>query len=305
MKFDVVIGNPPYQDNGKPGDNALYQHFTKKVLDELLNDSGYFSFVLPTTMSDYLLLCEKNRNYIKNFYNIKSMVFDYPEEYFKSMGVGTTAFYFTIKNEIITNNTQNVEITYRDNGKRKTINRTVVKGEILPKKNFGKYEELVNTFLSKKDFGFKVMKTKSGKNRRIRKQQIEDGTVTLQRTEKNKYPIVDGITKSKGQHIFFYSEMMLDYDKNKVIFSKSGYPMATYVNSPMNLSDNMMYIVVENEIQGKNIAYVINSKIFSEVISLFSTNARDAHKTICKLKNVNLSEFLLSSEEEIFDVFRK
>ena len=32
MKFDVVIGNPPYQDKDKPGDNALYQHFTKKVL---------------------------------------------------------------------------------------------------------------------------------------------------------------------------------------------------------------------------------------------------------------------------------
>lgn len=64
MKFDVVVGNPPYHNSDKPGDNALYQHFTKKVLNGLLKDNGYFSFVLPTTMSDYLLLCDKNRKYI-------------------------------------------------------------------------------------------------------------------------------------------------------------------------------------------------------------------------------------------------
>jgi hypothetical protein len=305
MKFDVIVGNPPYQDSNKPGDNALYQHFTKKVLNGLLKENGYFSFVLPTTMSDYLLLCDKNRNYISDFYNIKSMVFDYPEQYFKNMGVGTTAFYFVMKNEIITEDTQEIEITYNDNGVRKIINKTVLKGEILPKKNFGKYKELVDTFLSDKDFGFKVMKTKCGKNRRIRKKQIDDGTVTTDPSEKNQYPIIDGITKNKGQHIFFYSEKMEDFHKNKVVFSKSGYPMATYVDKPINLSDNMMYINVENEIQGKNIAFVINSKIFSEVIDLFSTNARDAHKTICKLKKVDLTEVLLNNEEEIIETFRK
>jgi hypothetical protein len=305
MKFDVVIGNPPYQDSDKPGDNALYQHFTKKVLSGLLTEGGYFSFVLPTTMSDYLLLCDKNRNYITDFYNIKSMVFDYPEEYFKKMGVGTTAFYFTIKNEVLKENEQNIQITYNDNGNKKIITRLVKKGEILPKKNFSKYEELVKTFLSEDDFGFTVMKTNSGKNRRIRKKQIEDGTVTINPQGENIYPIIDGITKTKGKHTFYYSEKMVDYDKNKVIFSKSGYPMATYMDTPVNLSDNMMYIVVDNEVQGRNIAFVINSKIFSEVIGLFSTNARDAHKTICKLKNINMSEFLLSDEEEIIDVFRR
>ena len=305
MKFDVVIGNPPYQDSDKPGDNALYQHFTKKVLNGLLTEGGYFSFVLPTTMSDYLLLCDKNRNYITDFYNIKSMVFDYPEEYFKKMGVGTTAFYFTIKNEILKENEQNIQITYNDNGDKKTINRLVKKGEILPKKNFSKYEELVRTFLSKDDFGFTVMKTISGKNRRIRKKQIEDGTVTVNPQGDNIYPIIDGITKTKGKHIFYYSEKMVDYDKNKVIFSKSGYPMATYMDTPVNLSDNMMYITVDNENQGKNIVKVINSKIFSEVINLFSTNARDAHKTISKLKKVNFSTDLLETEDDIIDLFRK
>ena len=96
---------------------------------------------------------------------------------------------------------------------------------------------------------------------------------------------------------------MEDYDRLKVVFSKSGYPKATYINYPVNLSDNMMYINVKNEIEGKNLAFIINSQIFMEVIGLFSTNARDAHKTICRLKKVNLPTYLLNTEQEIIDVF--
>jgi hypothetical protein len=303
MKFDVVVGNPPYQDSNKPGDNALYQHFTKKVLSELLKDTGYFSFVLPTTMCDYLLLCPKNRNYITNFYNIKSMVFDFPEDFFKKMGVGTTAFYFTIKNEIITEEEQNIEITYKRNGERKVINKVVKKGEILPKKNFEKYDELVNRFISENCFDFKVMKLSNGGFRRIRKKQIDDGLVSREKTETHCYPIIDKITKRGGLETYFINEKMVDYEQKKVVFSKTGYPMATYIETPVNLSDNMMYLVVENEIEGKNLCFVINSKVFYEVIDLFSTNARDLHKIISKIKKVNLTEKIIQNENEIYDFF--
>jgi hypothetical protein len=305
MKFDVVIGNPPYQDKDKPGDNALYQHFTKKVLNGLIKENGYFSFVVPTTMSDYLMNCDKNRTFVDKFYRLKTLMYDIPEAYFRKQGVGTTAFVFLLQNQEIITNEQNTKIIFLDkNGDKKEIIKNIRRGEILPKKGFDVSDDLISRFLSDTNtFGFKVMKTINGKNRRIRKGQIKDNTVSKEETDVNRYPIIDKITKTQGIDKYYFSEMMVDYNRPKVVFCMSGYPNAKFIQTPVNLSDNMMYINVDNEIEGKNIAFLINSEIFSEVIKLFSTNARDAHKTIKKLKKIDMKNTLITSEEELINFY--
>ena len=51
MKFDVTIGNPPYQDGKQAGgQNKIYNQFCKKSL-ELLNDDGILCFVTPVSVT--------------------------------------------------------------------------------------------------------------------------------------------------------------------------------------------------------------------------------------------------------------
>ena len=119
------------------------------------------------------------------------------------------------------------------------------------------------------------------------------------------YPILDKITKTQGFTTYFYSQTMVDYDKPKLVFCKSGYPMATYIDEPMNLSDNMMYYLPINEIEGRNLEFIINSEVFGQAIQMFSTNARDAHKTIVKLKKIDLSVTPLENEDQILEIFRR
>jgi len=51
MKFDVVIGNPPYQDGSKEGgQNKIYNQFCKKALLLANNTTGIVAFVTPTSV---------------------------------------------------------------------------------------------------------------------------------------------------------------------------------------------------------------------------------------------------------------
>ena len=147
------------------------------------------------------------------------------------------------------------------------------------------------------------MVNNQGKRRRIRKQQINKGIVTIQLTENNVYPIIDKITKTQGITSYYSIETMVDYHKPKVVFSNSGYPLATWIDFPTNLSDNLTYYVPETELEGRNLIKIINSKIFGEVIQLFSTNARDAHRTIKRLRRVDLSKCVLNDENDIKRLF--
>lgn len=48
MKFDVIVGNPPYQDNDG---NPLYYKFHNICVKNLLKDGGYISLVTPDAMA--------------------------------------------------------------------------------------------------------------------------------------------------------------------------------------------------------------------------------------------------------------
>jgi len=50
MKFDYIVGNPPYQDNNNSDAGSLYIDITKKVLP-LLTEQGVIDFITPTTIA--------------------------------------------------------------------------------------------------------------------------------------------------------------------------------------------------------------------------------------------------------------
>ena len=57
MKFDAIVGNPPYQDGTKKGQqNKIYNQMSKKAL-ELLTPTGVMAFITPSSV------CKKSKRF--------------------------------------------------------------------------------------------------------------------------------------------------------------------------------------------------------------------------------------------------
>ena len=78
----------------------------------IINNNKYLLFITPKNIIDYLVLINKNRSYIEEFYQIVYLAINTPKKFFN---VGSTFAYFLIQNKKYTDKTQ---IEYLDiNGK--------------------------------------------------------------------------------------------------------------------------------------------------------------------------------------------
>ena len=98
MKFDVIIGNPPYNDNGgiKKGGKNLYSKFISLSL-KLLKDDGYFSFV---TNAGFLKSTTGERNEILNEFLTNNLIYLNVHEckkWFKNVGGAMIFCYFLLQ----------------------------------------------------------------------------------------------------------------------------------------------------------------------------------------------------------------
>jgi 16S rRNA G966 N2-methylase RsmD len=275
--FDVVVGNPPYQSTNATGDNKLYLDFSKKSISVLLK-SGNLLFVTPKNITDYILLCDKNRSYFDDFYQIDNLVIDTPSKYFN--GVGSTFLYFNLKKE-----------KYVKPTKIKCFNliKEEIESEILLKKGQSIPNIVSDIDLSiiskirniKDKFNFQKMKM-NNREFRIRKKQFDNGKVSKVSNNEYCYPVIDGLNKSNpfpGK--VFYIKNDFSDKKPKLIINGSGYLCPSFdPNGDYFLSDNMIYIHLENESQYENLKYIIESKIVKYWLNQFRLNGFSDAKNI-------------------------
>jgi type I restriction-modification system DNA methylase subunit len=105
MKFDVIIGNPPYQNSHKKDSeskrkvgNKLWYQFVFKA-DELVKPNGHVALVTPTQwMSGGVQMRKGNLGVLKNIFGVKQLkiakVANITEKYFKNIGINIGYFVY-------------------------------------------------------------------------------------------------------------------------------------------------------------------------------------------------------------------
>lgn len=140
MKFDVIIGNPPYQElkTGNKKSKAMWPDFVIKSF-ELCKDGGYVSLIHPSGW----------RNVDGKFKNIQSLLLANELQYLeihnesdglRTFGAETRYDWYVIKNTI--NNKNKTVIKFQD-GITKKVGLT--KSQFIPNGDYGKINSLIAT----------------------------------------------------------------------------------------------------------------------------------------------------------------
>lgn len=279
--FDAVIGNPPYESQNATGDNKLYLDFTKYAINNL-HEQGILLFITPTTIIDYIIEMDKNRNCLDKFYDIKYIALNTPEKHFN---VGSTFTYFMLIKQDYTCETtiehfQGIDVI------------TLKKGMKIPKIPSKIDLSIIDKICSKTEC-YEVKKCKFINNtQRIRKEHITKQIVSPIKTDKHRYKIYDTINKTNpnGKY-YYYDKLDNDSGKKRIIFSNKGYLMPFVTDSQdETYSDNFSYVLYE-----KNLLELFNSNIIKYLIHQFSKNGFDRINCIKMIKKVKLKDDIYQS----------
>jgi len=289
------MGNPPYQDSNATGDNKLYLDFTK-ICIKLLKNNGLLLFITPRNILEYLLLVEKNRKYIDQFYQLKYIAIETSAKYFPN--VGSTFTYFVLEKQLYYEKTI---IEYMFCNKIDTIKVMLELGFKIPRVITKLDIEILSQITSKinnyilYDFMF------GNKTQRIRKQHIDKNIVSIKETKENKIKIIDTINKTTpfpGKY-YYYNLKDNDFNKDKLILSKKGYLMP-YVDTTKTYtySDNFKYIIDNNLTQ---IKLLFDSKIIKYLLFQYSKNGFDSIDIIKTINKKNLNN--ITNENELYKLY--
>ena len=268
MKFDVIIGNPPYQDSNKTkGKNSSL--WTKFILlsEKLLNSGGYLSFITPIS---WFAPSESQKNELKKVFNDNQLLVVNTEckKYFT---VGSTFAYFLIK-----------KTEKNDNGT--LINDKFyhsIQLPFLPK-------VLTETSLSitKKIFFTNQPKLKFSSS--LRNDELSN---------EGEYQVWYGNNFKRS------SKLGGNYNLNKVIVNKPGYLNPRYDEGQFNTSANNYWVEVNSEAEATNIINFMKSEIGGILIeNLFKYSGFNS-LGILKMLPLSIKNNSWQNDKDFQDVF--
>jgi hypothetical protein len=295
MNFDVIIGNPPYNENGTgKGGGVFWKEFVFKSFD-ILNKNGYLTFIHPTgwrkpigeraSAGDVWNIFKKNNLIFLKMSDKKIPNFPRVDYYVlqKSTKQTNTKIINKFENHIFDGKIHLYELPFIPH---------FVNEEVL---------SILHKVISKSGDKFNILYNQSFK------------------------PNKEDIKKSGIPHTFYYDPSIKDYllvyknykgtipeyiNENKIIMThtngkKKGYLYPKYYSNEMGSTRNTMYQLINREDNIESILILLNSNLINFILKITQYSESPNHKNEFKILNMisKPNDKILKTEKDVYKYY--
>ena len=243
MKFDVVVGNPPYQNKEENADSALWLRFVNKGMEHL-SANGKLVFITPTSWVGKQSNTKKAdwSSFTDNHVELYK-VLNRAEKEQHFGGVGSSFGYY-----ILSKGSGLTKIVFEDGS---SANYQLVAKEPLPntitKTSFSIHQKIAN----------------------VKKLQFESSFKFHSQVLKKK-GIVSDVKSGAFKHTTYFSHNLIRYTSEKqdiysdikVMIPNVGTIANAWVSSNCNLTEDVTFVKVNSILDGENLVSILKSKLF-------------------------------------------
>ena len=247
MKFDNVVGNPPYLDtkqrNTTP--HKLWIDFTRKSFSDWLKDGGYLIQVSPSSFSSpsskILQLFKDKKTHKINFNQ---------EHYFPDVGT-------TVATYVIENSPTNAIATMINDIFKINLNHSVL---YIPNDFCQESFSIHSKVLFASQLKLNVERDYvTGHNIRLKD---ENSTLSKEETEHHIHPMFHS-----NRQVWYSSILQSFAKKKKVIWTRSGYTKPFYDDGKFGVTDLSYYVEVTSDTEGKALTHNLNTRLFKYIFN--------------------------------------